>query len=211
MLMPDRIQTSDYSCPLSMRGIIERAADHFGVSLIDILSPRRDARIVDARSVAMYAIRDLLPRSYPEIARAFGGRDHTTVMHACRSVARAMATDPDKRGRVEAFLAQCRAGAAAPMPADPARPAETFHVLAALVAAGLETAGLQRAAEQRLAGLQARLAPIEPRLFAFLHAYRALASASPRGEGQARARFEAEAAALAVTLQTHFLTKGPLT
>ncbi len=60
------------------------ACKHFGISTEELLSPVRTARIAWPRQVAMYLARELTEESLPAIGRQFGGRDHTTVMHACR-------------------------------------------------------------------------------------------------------------------------------
>lgn len=57
---------------------------YYGVSRSDMLSSRRTANIVKPRQVAMYLSKTMTPRSLPEIGRRFGGRDHTTVLHAVR-------------------------------------------------------------------------------------------------------------------------------
>ena len=59
---------------------------HFNVSKADLLSSRRTRTIVRPRQIAMYLAKMLTPRSLPEIGRRFGGRDHTTVLHAVRKI-----------------------------------------------------------------------------------------------------------------------------
>jgi chromosomal replication initiator protein len=61
-------------------------ARHYNVSKQDLLSARRTRTIVRPRQVAMYLAKVLTPRSLPEIGRRFGGRDHTTVLHAVRKI-----------------------------------------------------------------------------------------------------------------------------
>jgi chromosomal replication initiator protein len=61
-------------------------ARHFNVSKSDLLSSRRTRTIVRPRQIAMYLAKVLTPRSLPEIGRRFGGRDHTTVLHAVRKI-----------------------------------------------------------------------------------------------------------------------------
>ncbi len=61
-------------------------AKHYNVSKQDLLSSRRTRSIVWPRHIAMYLAKSLTPRSLPEIGRRFGGRDHTTVLHAVRRV-----------------------------------------------------------------------------------------------------------------------------
>jgi chromosomal replication initiator protein len=61
-------------------------ANHYNVSRSDILSSRRTATVVRPRQIAMYLSKALTLRSLPEIGRRFGGRDHTTVLHAVRKI-----------------------------------------------------------------------------------------------------------------------------
>ena len=61
-------------------------ARHYNVSKADLLSSRRTRTIVRPRQIAMYLSKVLTPRSLPEIGRRFGGRDHTTVLHAVRKI-----------------------------------------------------------------------------------------------------------------------------
>jgi len=61
-------------------------ARHYNVSKADLLSSRRTRTIVRPRQIAMYLAKVLTPRSLPEIGRRFGGRDHTTVLHAVRKI-----------------------------------------------------------------------------------------------------------------------------
>ena len=61
-------------------------ARHYNVSKQDLLSNRRTRTIVKPRQIAMYLAKTMTPRSLPEIGRRFGGRDHTTVLHAVRKI-----------------------------------------------------------------------------------------------------------------------------
>ncbi len=61
-------------------------ANHYNISRADILSSRRTANVVRPRQIAMYLSKVLTLRSLPEIGRRFGGRDHTTVLHAVRKI-----------------------------------------------------------------------------------------------------------------------------
>ena len=76
-------------------------ASHFNVSKADLLSSRRTRNIVRPRQIAMYLAKVLTPRSLPEIGRHFGGRDHTTVLHAVRKVEELMAGDRNLAEEVE--------------------------------------------------------------------------------------------------------------
>jgi chromosomal replication initiator protein len=68
-------------------------ANHYNVSKHDLLSARRTRAIVRPRQIAMYLAKTMTPRSFPEIGKHFGGRDHTTVLHAVRKVEELAAAD----------------------------------------------------------------------------------------------------------------------
>ena len=71
---------------IDIKNIIKETAEHYGISTLDVLSKKRKQEIALARQVAMYLVRDLTESSYPKIGDAFGGRDHTTVMHSCKKI-----------------------------------------------------------------------------------------------------------------------------
>lgn len=79
---------------LSARTIQEAVARHFGVPLEALLSKSRAATVAWPRQVAMHLTRDLTGDSLPSIGAAFGGRSHTTVLHACRRATERLAGDP---------------------------------------------------------------------------------------------------------------------
>lgn len=70
--------------------IAQVTAEHFGVSMQDMLSHRRDRKYVTARQIAMYLAKHLTSRSFPFIGQRLGGRDHTTVMHGVRKISERM-------------------------------------------------------------------------------------------------------------------------
>ncbi|HXW70849.1 MAG TPA: chromosomal replication initiator protein DnaA [Methylocella sp.] len=78
---------------IKIEDIQKLVASHFNVSRADILSSRRTATVVRPRQIAMYLAKVLTPRSLPEIGRRFGGRDHTTVLHAVRKIQGLVASD----------------------------------------------------------------------------------------------------------------------
>ncbi len=73
--------------------IQKRVAEHYSIKLSDMHSARRARVVARPRQVAMYLAKQLTPRSLPEIGRRFGGRDHTTVMHAIRKIEELRASD----------------------------------------------------------------------------------------------------------------------
>jgi chromosomal replication initiator protein len=86
---------------VKIEDIQKLVATHFNVSRADILSSRRSAGVVKPRQIAMYLAKVLTLRSLPEIGRRFGGRDHTTVLHAVRKIEGAVAADNGLRDDVE--------------------------------------------------------------------------------------------------------------
>ena len=83
-LLQDLLRAHDRR--LSMEEIQKRVAEHFKIRISDMSSARRARAVARPRQVAMYLSKQLTSRSLPEIGRAFGGRDHTTVMHAVRKI-----------------------------------------------------------------------------------------------------------------------------
>jgi chromosomal replication initiator protein len=73
--------------------ILRVVGRHYSVPRADLLSPRRARSIVRPRQVGMYLAKKLTPRSLPEIGRRFGGRDHSTVLHAVRKIEELIKTD----------------------------------------------------------------------------------------------------------------------
>ena len=82
--LADVLRASDRR--LDMDVIQARVAEHYGLSINDLLGPRRARAVARPRQVAMYLAKTLTERSLPEIGRCFGGRDHTTVMHGVRRI-----------------------------------------------------------------------------------------------------------------------------
>jgi chromosomal replication initiator protein len=85
----------------SIADIKAAACEQFGISSEELISPARTARLVWPRQVAMYLARELTQESLPIIGREFGGRDHTTVLHAWRRAEERMSTNPSSRIAVE--------------------------------------------------------------------------------------------------------------
>ena len=68
------------------RGVTSATTEQFGFSVEELTGKSRRRPLVIARQMAMYVTRELTDLSFPLIAREFGGRDHTTVMHACDKI-----------------------------------------------------------------------------------------------------------------------------
>lgn len=81
--------------PISMDVVLDRVSCRFGVTVEELKSHQRGRSLVTARQVAMYLSRKMAAASFPSIAEKFGGRDHSTVIHAVRAVERRRADDPE--------------------------------------------------------------------------------------------------------------------
>ena len=79
---------------VTIEEIQKRVAEHFNIRIADMHSARRSRAVARPRQVAMYLAKQLTSRSLPEIGRKFGGRDHTTVMHAVRKIEELRTGDP---------------------------------------------------------------------------------------------------------------------
>jgi chromosomal replication initiator protein len=88
---------------VTIEQIQRRVAEHFDIRLADMTSKRRPANIAFPRQVAMYLARELTKASLNEIGDAFGGRDHGTVLHACKLVKRRM-TEQDNLRQTISFI-----------------------------------------------------------------------------------------------------------
>jgi chromosomal replication initiator protein len=86
---------------ITIESIQKKVADHFDIRMADMTSKRRPESIAFPRQVAMYLARHLTPASLSSIGEAFGGRDHGTVLHACRTVKNRMEVDSSVRQAVE--------------------------------------------------------------------------------------------------------------
>jgi len=88
---------------------VQRATcEAFGITHEELLSTARAQRLAWPRQVAMYLARELTDQTLPAIGRAFGGRDHTTVLHACRRTAERIAADPEANAVVRDLTERLR-------------------------------------------------------------------------------------------------------
>jgi chromosomal replication initiator protein len=98
-------QRSAPGAKTSIEDIQRKTAEFYKLDVRDFHSPQRARRVARPRQVAMYLARKLTTRSLPEIGRRFGGRDHTTVLHACRRIESLCQEDPLFKQEVD-FLSQ---------------------------------------------------------------------------------------------------------
>jgi chromosomal replication initiator protein len=97
----------------TIREIQIATCEAFGVGLDDLLSPSRAARVAWPRQVAMYLSRELTDRTLPAIGDAFGGRDHSTVLHAVKRTGQRIASDADAYEIVRSLTERLRTSTAA--------------------------------------------------------------------------------------------------
>ncbi|MFT4177172.1 MAG: chromosomal replication initiator protein DnaA [Luteolibacter sp.] len=93
---------------VTVEAIQKAVADHFDVRLSDMTSRRRPASIAFPRQIAMYLSRSLTKGSLMEIGESFGGRDHGTVIHACKKVTEMIDAEPGLKETLERIEAQLR-------------------------------------------------------------------------------------------------------
>lgn len=79
---------------ITIENIIKTVAEYFNLRVADLLSKRRSRSVARPRQIAMALCKELTNHSLPEIGDAFGGRDHTTVLHACRKIADLRGKEP---------------------------------------------------------------------------------------------------------------------
>ncbi len=89
---------------ITIGNIQKITAEYFNVRLQDLLSKRRVRSLARPRQIAMTLAKELTEHSLPEIGEAFGGRDHTTVMHACKTIRKLIETDPRMRQDFEQLI-----------------------------------------------------------------------------------------------------------
>jgi chromosomal replication initiator protein len=94
----DRVITKDF--------IQKLTADAFGVKITDMKSKRRTKAVVLPRQVAMYLCRNFAGASLPEIGNFFGGKDHSTVIHACKVIEEKKEKDPELRAKIDMLIKQ---------------------------------------------------------------------------------------------------------
>ena len=89
---------------VSIDNIQRTVAEYYKIKVADLLSKRRTRTVTRPRQVAMALAKELTNHSLPEIGDAFGGRDHTTVLHACKKIQELQETDPGIREDYQNFM-----------------------------------------------------------------------------------------------------------
>jgi chromosomal replication initiator protein len=106
--LKDIVQQNDASRPVQIPDIQDVVAHHFNLDVKDMKSKRRTDAVAFPRQIAMYLARTLTECSTTEIGEAFGGKDHTTVMHACNKIKAKMQGDPYFTALVNKITQQIR-------------------------------------------------------------------------------------------------------
>ena len=89
---------------VSIDNIQRTVAEYYKIKVADLLSKRRTRTVTRPRQVAMALSKELTNHSLPEIGEAFGGRDHTTVLHACKKIVELQESDPNIREDYQNFM-----------------------------------------------------------------------------------------------------------
>lgn len=97
------IVASNYK-PITVELIMKAVADHYHISIHDILGKKRSRNLARPRQIAMAITKELTNLSLPAIGDAFGGRDHTTVMHAVKTIAKLRQDEPELKQDYEKLL-----------------------------------------------------------------------------------------------------------
>ena len=93
---------------ISVENIQKAVADYFKIKVADMYSKRRPANIAHPRQIAMYLAKELTQKSLPEIGDLFGGRDHTTVLHAVRKITETRQHNSDLNRQIHILEQQIR-------------------------------------------------------------------------------------------------------
>jgi hypothetical protein len=94
---------------LTMRQIKEAVCEHFGLEMVSMSTGRRNRAEVRPRQIAMYLCRELTSQSMPQIGRGFGGKDHSTIHHACGRIRSLLLADKKMSRDVAAIRAALEA------------------------------------------------------------------------------------------------------
>jgi chromosomal replication initiator protein len=107
-VLKDVFPQGDAAPEVTIPRIQEAVLERFGVTLEELVSPRRSQSVAYPRQVAMYLSRELTDSSLPKIGKEFGGRDHTTVMHATSKITRLISEDRSVYNLVQELTARIK-------------------------------------------------------------------------------------------------------
>ncbi len=91
---------------VTAKSILDKTAAYFDLSMADLVGPKRDKEIVVPRQIAMYLMRQEISLSFPKIAAAVGGRDHTTALHSVTKIEKLVESDENLRTDIQALKEQ---------------------------------------------------------------------------------------------------------
>lgn len=100
---------SDTPSFISIDQIVRTVAERFQIKVADLKSKRRTKTVVHPRQLAMYLCRTLTDSSFPEIGRQFGGKDHSTVIHAVRNISERIEKDPQLKATADSLIKSMKA------------------------------------------------------------------------------------------------------
>jgi chromosomal replication initiator protein len=108
-ILKDIVRPPDDSAPVTIENIQKTVAEEFNIELRDMKSKRRTDAVAFPRQIAMYLARTMTDKfSTTDIGEAFGGRDHTTVMHACNKIKEKMNSDPYFNTKINQIIKKIR-------------------------------------------------------------------------------------------------------
>jgi chromosomal replication initiator protein len=107
-VLRDLFPQGDAIPEVTISSIQEAVSDRFGLSVTELVSPKRSQAVAYPRQVAMYLSRELTDASLPKIGKEFGGRDHTTVIHATSKITRLISEDRSVYNLVQDLTARIK-------------------------------------------------------------------------------------------------------
>jgi len=106
LILKDMVQETRRS--VNINTIQKTVADFFQITLTDLKASKRSQNLILPRQVAMYLARKMTTLSLPEIGRAFGGKDHTTVLHSCKKIEKTILTDHKLKNTLEKIITRIK-------------------------------------------------------------------------------------------------------
>lgn len=100
--------TSNSMENISIDVIQKVVADNYQVSISDLKSKKRDKKYVIPRQIAIYIAREITEISYMELGNEFGGKDHSTIMHACEKISEQIKFDPSLNSKIQLYIKQIK-------------------------------------------------------------------------------------------------------
>ena len=98
LVLQDLLKSSNKK--ITIEEIQKKVAEHFNIRITDMHSPRRSRSVARPRQIAMYLAKKMTTRSLPEIGRRFANRDHTTVIHAVKTITRLSEQDEEMKKNI---------------------------------------------------------------------------------------------------------------